>query len=119
MGITAVDKPNKEITVDGGVVTTDATHSVVRASTWGKTVTPLDKIIDDTADIYGLGRNEELVGKAIKDRRDQVVLATKFGNVRTPEGVFVGVNGKPDYVRSACEASARAMCCRTAIRRAG
>ena len=61
----------------------------------------------DTADIYGLGRNEELVGKAIKDRRDQVVLATKFGNVRTPEGAFVGVNGKPDYVRSACEASLR------------
>ena len=45
----------------------------------------------DTADIYGLGRNEELVGKAIKDRRDQVVLATKFGNVRTPEGAFVGI----------------------------
>src|SRR5262245_12055734 len=53
------------------------------------------------------GRNEELVGKAIKDRRDQVVLATKFGNVRTADGAFVGVNGKPDYVRSACEASLR------------
>src|SRR5262245_37993491 len=61
----------------------------------------------DTADIYGLGRNEELVGKAIKDRRDQVVLATKFGNIRTAEGAFVGVNGKPDYVRSACDASLR------------
>src|SRR5215475_15507901 len=61
----------------------------------------------DTADIYGLGRNEELVGKAIKDRRDQVVLATKFGNVRTADGAFIGVNGKPDYVRSACEASLR------------
>ena len=61
----------------------------------------------DTADIYGLGRNEELVGKAIKDRRDQVVLATKFGNVRTADGAFVGVNGKPDYVRSACDASLR------------
>jgi aryl-alcohol dehydrogenase-like predicted oxidoreductase len=59
----------------------------------------------DTADIYGMGRNEELVGKAIKDRRDQVVLATKFGNVRRADGTFVGVNGKPDYVRSACEAS--------------
>jgi aryl-alcohol dehydrogenase-like predicted oxidoreductase len=61
----------------------------------------------DTADIYGLGRNEELVGKAIKDRRAQVVLATKFGNVRAADGTFVGVNGKPDYVRSACEASLR------------
>src|ERR1043166_781693 len=61
----------------------------------------------DTADIYGLGNNEELVGKAIKDRRDQVVVATKFGNVRTADGAFVGVNGKPDYVRSACEASLR------------
>jgi aryl-alcohol dehydrogenase-like predicted oxidoreductase len=61
----------------------------------------------DTADIYGMGRNEELVGKAIKDRRDQVVLATKFGNVRRADGTFVGVNGKPDYVRSACEASLR------------
>jgi len=59
----------------------------------------------DTADIYGMGRNEELVGRAIKDRRDRVVLATKFGNVRTADGAFVGVNGKPDYVFSACEAS--------------
>ena len=61
----------------------------------------------DTADIYGMGRNEELVGKAIKDRRDKVILATKFGNVRKADGTFVGVNGKPDYVRSACEASLR------------
>jgi aryl-alcohol dehydrogenase-like predicted oxidoreductase len=59
----------------------------------------------DTADIYGLGRNEELVGKAIKDRRGEVTLATKFGNVRAADGTFIGVNGKPDYVRSACEAS--------------
>jgi aryl-alcohol dehydrogenase-like predicted oxidoreductase len=61
----------------------------------------------DTADIYGLGRNEELVGKAIKDRRDEVVLATKFGNIRAADGTFLGVNGKPDYVRSVCEASLR------------
>jgi len=61
----------------------------------------------DTADIYGMGRNEELVGKTIKDRRDKVILATKFGNVRRADGTFVGVNGKPDYVRSACEASLR------------
>jgi aryl-alcohol dehydrogenase-like predicted oxidoreductase len=61
----------------------------------------------DTADIYGMGRNEELVGKAIKDRRGDVALATKFGNVRAEDGTFIGVNGKPDYVHSACEASLR------------
>jgi len=61
----------------------------------------------DTADIYGMGRNEELVGKAIRNRRDEVLIATKFGNVRKEDGTFVGVNGKPDYVRSACEASLR------------
>jgi aryl-alcohol dehydrogenase-like predicted oxidoreductase len=61
----------------------------------------------DTADIYGLGSNEELVGKAIRDRRGQILLATKFGNVRAADGTFVGVNGKPDYVRSACDASLR------------
>ena len=59
----------------------------------------------DTADMYGVGHNEELVGKAIKDHRDQVIVATKFGNVRGSDGSFQGVNGKPDYVRSACEAS--------------
>src|SRR5690349_17188216 len=59
----------------------------------------------DTADMYGVGKNEELVGKAIRDRRDQVFLATKFGNVRGPNGEFLGVKGDPDYVRSACEAS--------------
>jgi len=61
----------------------------------------------DTADIYGLGRNESLVGKAVRDRRGQVVLATKFGNVRGKDGSWLGVNGKPDYVRSCCEASLR------------
>ncbi|MGH8126864.1 MAG: aldo/keto reductase [Gammaproteobacteria bacterium] len=59
----------------------------------------------DTADMYGVGRNEELVGRAIRDRRDEVVLATKFGNVRGPNGEFQGVNGHPDYVRKACDAS--------------
>ena len=59
----------------------------------------------DTADMYGTGRNEELVGKAIRDRREDVFLATKFGNVRGPNGEFLGVRGDPDYVRSACEAS--------------
>ena len=59
----------------------------------------------DTADVYGMGHNEELVGRAIAHRRNQVFLATKFANVRNPDGSWVGVNGKPDYVRTACEAS--------------
>jgi aryl-alcohol dehydrogenase-like predicted oxidoreductase len=59
----------------------------------------------DTADMYGVGRNEELVGRAIADRRDRAFLATKFGNVRGEDGSFRGVCGRPDYVKSACEAS--------------
>ncbi len=59
----------------------------------------------DTADMYGVGHNEQLVGKAIKDRRDKVILATKFGIVRGDDHSFRGVNGHPDYVRKACEAS--------------
>jgi aryl-alcohol dehydrogenase-like predicted oxidoreductase len=61
----------------------------------------------DTADMYGVGRNEELVGRAIRDRRDRVVLATKFGNVRGPKGEFVGVRGDRQYVKDACDASLR------------
>jgi len=61
----------------------------------------------DTADVYGLGDNEELVGRAIKGRRNDVVLASKFGNVRGPDGSFLGVNGRPEYVRRACDASLR------------
>ena len=61
----------------------------------------------DTADMYGIGKNEELVGRAIADRRDKVVLATKFGNVRSETGEYLGVDGSPAYVRSACEASLR------------
>ncbi|CDW92984.1 MULTISPECIES: aldo/keto reductase [unclassified Thiomonas] len=59
----------------------------------------------DTADMYGVGRNEVLVGRAINGRRDEVFLATKFGNMRGPNGEFLGVNGRPDYVRQSCEAS--------------
>ena len=59
----------------------------------------------DTADMYGIGRNEELVGRAIRDRRGEVFLATKFGNVRGSDGSFRGVCGRPDYVREACDAS--------------
>jgi aryl-alcohol dehydrogenase-like predicted oxidoreductase len=61
----------------------------------------------DTADMYGPFKNEELVGRAIKGRRHQVVLATKFGNVRGEDGSFRGVNGRPDYVRACCDASLR------------
>ena len=61
----------------------------------------------DTADMYGPFRNEELVGRAIKGRREQVVLATKFGNMRGEDGAFLGVNGRPDYVRTCCDASLR------------
>jgi aryl-alcohol dehydrogenase-like predicted oxidoreductase len=61
----------------------------------------------DTADMYGVGENERLVGQAIRDRRDKVVLATKFGNVRGPNGEFLGVNGRPEYVRTCCDASLR------------
>ncbi len=59
----------------------------------------------DTADMYGTGRNEELVGRALRGRRKEVVLATKFGNVRGPNGEFLAVNGRPDYVGRACDAS--------------
>ena len=61
----------------------------------------------DTADMYGSGANERLVGKAIEGRREDVVLATKFGNVRGPNGEYLGIDGSPAYVHSACEASLR------------
>ena len=61
----------------------------------------------DTADVYGLGRNEELVGKVIRGHRHEVVVATKFGIVRDMNGNFVGVNGRPEYVQQACDASLR------------
>jgi aryl-alcohol dehydrogenase-like predicted oxidoreductase len=59
----------------------------------------------DTADAYGMGHNEELVGNAIRDRREKAFLATKFGNVRTPDGGWAEINGRPEYVQQACEAS--------------
>jgi aryl-alcohol dehydrogenase-like predicted oxidoreductase len=67
----------------------------------------LDLGIDflDTADMYGPFTNEKLIGKAIRGRRDQVVIATKFGNMRGEDGAFLGINGRPDYVRAACDAS--------------
>jgi aryl-alcohol dehydrogenase-like predicted oxidoreductase len=59
----------------------------------------------DTADMYGPHTNEILVGTAIRDRRDRVVLATKFGNQRHPDGRWIGINGRPEYVRACCDAS--------------
>ena len=61
----------------------------------------------DTADMYGSGHNEQLVGRAIEKRRHEVIVATKFGNVRGPGGSFLGVSGRPEYVQQACEASLR------------
>jgi aryl-alcohol dehydrogenase-like predicted oxidoreductase len=61
----------------------------------------------DTADMYGPFENEKLIGRAIAGKRDKVVIATKFGNVRSEDGKFLGVNGKPDYVRKCCEDSLR------------
>ncbi len=59
----------------------------------------------DTADVYGPFTNEILVGKAIKGKRNRITLATKFGNVRAPDGKFIGQNGRPEYVQAACDAS--------------
>src|SRR6266545_3084556 len=61
----------------------------------------------DTADMYGVGRNEQLVGKAIAGRREEVALATKFGNQRAEDGTYIRINGTPEYVKSACDASLR------------
>ncbi len=77
----------------------------------GESVATIHRALDlgvnflDTADMYGPSTNERLVGRAIRDRRDGVVLATKFGNVRSEDGAFLGVNGSPEYVRKACDAS--------------
>ncbi|WP_010164021.1 aldo/keto reductase [Sphingomonas sp. PAMC 26617] len=59
----------------------------------------------DTADMYGVGRNEELIGRVVRDRREWIKVATKFGNVRGADGSFQGINGRPEYVRQACDAS--------------
>ena len=61
----------------------------------------------DTADVYGNGRNEELIGRALRDRRNEFILATKFGNVRDKEGRWLGVCGRPDYIFQSCESSLR------------
>ncbi len=77
----------------------------------GEAIATIQRALDlgvtflDTADIYGPFTNERLVGKAIAGRRDEVELATKFGNERRPDGSWVGINGRPEYVRAACDAS--------------
>jgi len=79
----------------------------------GESIATIHRALDlgvtllDTADMYGPFTNEELVGRAVSGRRDEVVLATKFGNERAPDGTRVGINGRPEYVRSACDASLR------------
>src|SRR6478672_181840 len=78
----------------------EATATIERALELGVTFL-------DTADMYGPFINEELVGRAIAGRRDEVVLATKFGNVRGQNGERLGVRGDPEYVRSCCEDSLR------------
>ncbi|MBW4611096.1 MAG: aldo/keto reductase [Hassallia sp. WJT32-NPBG1] len=82
----------------GAVDETESIATIHRALDLGVTLL-------DTADMYGKGANEQLIGKAIKDRRDRVVLATKFGIVRTDDSSSRGINGSPEYVRSACDAS--------------
>ncbi|MFL5261194.1 MAG: aldo/keto reductase [Anaeromyxobacteraceae bacterium] len=61
----------------------------------------------DTADMYGPFKNEELVGRALRGRRERAVLATKFGNERQPDGTWIGINGRPEYVKKACDGSLR------------
>ncbi|ATQ29851.1 aldo/keto reductase [Rhodococcus ruber] len=78
----------------------DAVATIHRALELGVTLL-------DTADMYGPFTNEKLVGRAVADRRDRVVLATKFGNERAEDGTRLGVNGRPEYVRTACDASLR------------
>jgi len=75
-------------------------HTIARALDLGVTLL-------DTADVYGPFTNEELVGRAIRGRRDQVAIATKFGNVRGADGAFLGVSGKPEYLTRCCDASLR------------
>jgi aryl-alcohol dehydrogenase-like predicted oxidoreductase len=84
----------------GGGDDTEAIATIHRAIDLGVT-------LFDTADMYGVGRNEELVGRALRGRRGNLVLATKFGNVRGEDGSFLGVDGRPAYVRQACDASLR------------
>ena len=82
----------------GGRDEAEATATILHALDEGVTFL-------DTADMYGPFTNERLVGAAIKSRRDEVTIATKFGNVRDESGAFLGISGRPDYVVSCCDAS--------------
>lgn len=82
----------------GGSDEQESIHTIHKALDLGITLL-------DTADMYGVGKNEILVGKAIAGRRSEAIVATKFGNVRNENGDFLGVSGRPEYVKSACEAS--------------
>ena len=79
----------------------------------GESIATIHRALDlgvtffDTSDAYGAGRNEELVGRALRGRRDGIILATKFGNLRGPDGKPAGVSGRPEYVPQACDASLR------------
>jgi aryl-alcohol dehydrogenase-like predicted oxidoreductase len=81
------------------------------ASDDGESIETMNRALDigmtfwDTADMYGSGTNERLLARVLKDRRSEVMLATKFGNVRGPGGSFQGIDGRPEYVRAACDAS--------------
>src|SRR5689334_25066443 len=83
------------------------------ATDWDESIATIHRALDlgvtfiDTADVYGPYTNEELVGRAIRGRRGEVVLATKFGNVRDEKGAWMGQNSRPEYVRQACDASLR------------
>jgi aryl-alcohol dehydrogenase-like predicted oxidoreductase len=110
-------KPMKKRTLGQGLVVSEQGLGCMGMSEFygradeGEAIATIQRALDlgvtllDTADMYGPFTNEKLVGRAISDRREQVVLATKFGNERREDGSWVGINGKPEYVRSACEAS--------------
>jgi aryl-alcohol dehydrogenase-like predicted oxidoreductase len=82
----------------GASVDADSIRLIQTAVDWGIN-------FFDTADMYGVGHNEIIVGQALRARRDKVVIATKFGNMRRVDGAMLGVNGKPEYVKTACEMS--------------
>ena len=111
-----MDMPVRQLGQDGPSVSAQGLGCMGMSDYYGRadddeSVQTIQRALDlgitflDTADIYGPFTNERLVGRAIGNRRDEVVLATKFGNVRTEDGTFLGINGRPEYVFKACDAS--------------